>query len=233
MKSVWKIVCLTLALVLTLAALPLHGEETYRVGIAQEAIENAQDLQKAFEDAVSRFADWSYQGKPSGHVTKEGDHYMQTFSDGAPNTAAVYVGADRKGYVMRGPIWQQITSLGGYEVLGAPTSDAYEKDGVWYQNFRNGHVEARGSEGNATFVKGSFVDDVGQAVSDVVTDLSKGMNSASSVISDVASNVKSNVKSMVEPKTAGSAPHWVAWLVVIALLIAVLVLGVMCFKRKR
>ena len=237
MKKIIKFICVYLIFVLSPTVLPAFAaEDTYRVGIAQEMMEGAENIQKAFEEAAARFSDWMYDGVPNGYVTREGDHYMQTFADGEDRAAAIYVTPEHKGYLLHGPIYEQYESVGGDAVLGAPASDPFQVNGTWYQNFRNGHVEVMGDTGKATFVEGRYVSQTGETMTDlpeerVTTDSEMG-NSISSMVSDMASNVKSNVEKTGEA-IKDAAPGWVAWLVIIALAAAALIIGVMCYKKKK
>ena len=238
MKKWIRITALALGLVF-LSALPFYAQKTeYGVGESEGGLLNDGRLKEAIQSAVDKFEQWMYEGVPSGYVTKTDDYYLQPYADGEDRTAAVYVGPDYKAYVMRGPIYDQIESVGGLETLGRPRSDAYEKDGVWYQDFERGYVTAE-TDGKARFIKDQHVDNNGTVVSTdgTGTGASSGTENAStdrtagtlSSPSEMISDVVSNVTDAAEKAASG----WGAWVFVILLILAITVLTVYWFLKRK
>ena len=221
------------------AALPVSAQTTdYQIGEAEGGLLNDGKIKEAFQKAVEKFKEWTYEGMPSGYVTTEDDYYLQTYVDKNDNKAAVYVGPDYGSYVLRGPLYQQLESLGGLKTVGRPTSDAYQVNGTWYQNFEKGYATVSGDSGKAVFVSGSHVDEQGQKTpistdssnssdsgnSGTTTDTNDGQNtlpSPSDVVSDVVSDVEQ------------AAPKWGMWIFIILLLLAVGILLVYWFLKRK
>lgn len=239
MKKTIRIFALAL-LVVVFAAIPLSAQTTdYQIGEAEGGLLNDGKIKEAFQKAADKFKEWMYEGLPSGYVTKEDDYYLQTYADKDNNKAAVYVGPDYGSYVLRGPLYQQLESLGGLKTLGRPASDAYEVNGTWYQNFEKGYATVSGDAGKAVFIQGSHVDEQGKASpistdspsdpsgsgsNNMTTDTNDAQNSVSSP-SDLISDVVSDVEQ--------AAPKWGMWIFIILLLLAIGILLVYWFLKRK
>ena len=232
MKKKIQIALLSILLVL-LAAVPFGAQKTdYQIGEAEGLLTDGK-VKEAFQKAVDRFKDWMYEGIPSGYVTKTDGYYLQTFTDGEDVSAAIYVGPDYVTYVLRGPIYEQLETVGGMKKLGTPRSDAYEVNGVWYQNFEKGYVTVP-KNGKATFVAGKQVDEKGT----VTTDSDSGSSSAStdqttdgktdaslSSPSQMISNAVSDVEEGVS--------RWAPGVLVALLILAAIVILVYWFLKRK
>ncbi len=238
MKKIIRIFALTLVFVFC-AAIPFAAQKTeYQIGESEGGLLNDGKLADAIQKAVDKFKDWMYEGVPSGYVTQTDDYYLQPFTDGEDNTAAVYVGSDYNSYVMRGPIYEQLESVGGLKTLGRPTSDAYEVKGVWYQNFENGYATVNDS-GKAMFVQGSSVDENGVVSGNTDRDTNNNGTSSGSATENTTdretdslqspSQMVSDVVSDVEQ----AAPRWGIWVFIILLLLAVGILAVYWFLKRK
>lgn len=243
MKKTIRILTLALLLIV-FAAVPFAAQKTdYQIGESEGGLLNDGKLKDAFQKAADKFEEWMYEGIPSGYVTKEDDYYLQTYADTNNQKAAIYVGSDYNSYVLRGPIYEQLESVGGLKTVGRPVSNAYEVNGVWYQNFENGYATVPKDSGKAVFTKGSHVDEKGGTVPITATDnagnnVTSGTNgtdgrtdttdtdgnmiqSASEMVSDVVSDVKQ------------AAPKWGMWVFIILLLLAIAILVIYWFLKKR
>ncbi len=240
MKKTIRIFALAL-LVVVFAAIPLSAQTTnYQIGEAEGGLLNDGKIKEAFQKAVDKFKDWTYEGMPSGYVTQEDDYYLQTYSDKENNHAAVYVGPDYGSYVLRGPLYQQLESLGGLKTLGRPTSDSYEVQGTWYQNFENGYASVKGDSGKAVFTKGSHVDQQGNVIpiSTATTDSASGTTGIDGTTSDTNSTQNSvpspsEMVSDVVSDVEQAAPKWGMWIFIILLLLAIGILVVYWFLKKK
>ena len=218
MKKTLITVTLALALLFVFAALPLSAQTTeYQIGASEGGLLTDGRIADAFRSAADRFSEWMYEGVPSGYVTQRDGYYWQPYSDPDNNGAAIFVGSDYTPYVMRGPIYEGLESLGGLGTLGHPQSDAYQVNGTWYQNFKNGYATV-GDDGKVSFVRGSRVTDATTNLTDSSTDK---VSSPSQMISDVVSDVEE------------TAPMWGTWLFVIILVLAVVLLAVYWFMKRR
>ena len=223
-----------LALILTFfVAVPSFAQKTsYQIGEA-EGLLTDEKVKEAFQKAADKFKDWMYEGLPSGYVTKTDGYYLQTFTDGEDVSAAIYVGPDYANYVLRGPIYEQLESVGGLKKLGAPRSDAYEVNGVWYQNFEKGYVTVP-KNGKASFVSGKFVDEKGT----VTTDSDTGASSASTdkttdTESDASVSSPSQMISNVVSDVEEGVSRWVPGVVVALLILAGIVILVYWFLKRK
>ncbi|MEA5543295.1 S8 family serine peptidase [Limnoraphis robusta Tam1] len=80
-------------------------------------------------------------GSATGNVYRSVDNgYLQEFSGGSEGSGAIMKsGANDNSYWVGGSFWAQYLQTGGVTgVLGYPTSDRYEFNGGWKQNFQNG-----------------------------------------------------------------------------------------------
>ena len=232
MKKNIKITLLAVLFVF-FAAVPFGAQKTeYQIGEAEGLLTDGK-VKEAFQKAVDKFKDWMYEGVPSGHVTKTDDYYMQTYTDGEDVSAAVYVGPDYRSYVFRGPIYEQLESVGGMKKLGAPRSDAYEVNGVWYQNFENGYVTVS-KTGKAGFVEGKRVDEKGNVTTDTDSDsgtsstdpltdreTDSSMSSPSQMLSNAVSDVEEGVS------------RWAPGVLVALLILAAIVILVYWFLKRK
>jgi cobalamin biosynthesis Mg chelatase CobN len=229
-----KIKTSLLALILLfLTAVPSFAQKTsYQIGEAEGLLTDGK-VKEAFQKAADKFKDWMYEGVPNGYVTKTDGYYLQTFTDGEDLSAAIYVGPDYANYVLRGPVYEQLESVGGLKKLGAPRSDAYEVNGVWYQNFEKGYVTVP-KNGKAAFVAGKQVDEKGSetadpdsgsssASTDGTTDgkTDASLSSPSQMISNVVSDVEEG------------ASRWVPGVVVALLILAAIVILVYWFLKRK
>lgn len=234
MKKVWNITVLAFLAVL-FAALPFSAQKTqYDVGEYREGLLD-NEIRDAIRGAVDKFKDWAYEGVASGYVTKTDDYYLQPFTDGEDRSAAVYVGADRKAYVLRGPVYEQLESVGGFSKLGRPISDAYEVDGVWYQNFERGYVRA--AEGKtAEFVSGRRVDSDGR-VTDITSSASDRTSSSDRTDLVTDGSIPSPSQQISDAVSDGMqgepAARWGIWVFVILLLLGVVAFTVYWFVRHK
>lgn len=242
MKKWMKFTVLTLVFVFLGTLSFAARERAYGVGEFEGGLLTDEKLKDAIQSAVDKFEGWMYEGVPSGYVTKTDDYYLQPYADGEDRTAAVYVGPDYRAYVLRGPIYEQLETVGGWNTLGRPLSDAYEKDGVWYQNFERGYVTA-GETGKARFVAGQKVDDKGVAFSTDGSDAGTSSTGTGSATdrpqdstdgsmqspSEMISDVVSDVTDMAEEVSS----HWGAWVFVILLILAIVVLAVYWFLKRK
>lgn len=239
MKKAFRLTLLAL-LIFTFAAVPFAAQKTeYQIGESEGGLLNDGKLKEAFQKAADKFEEWMYEGLPSGYVTQEDDYYLQTYSDDNNRTAAIYVGPQYDSFVLRGPIYQQLDSMGGLKTVGRPVSDAYEVNGTWYQNFENGYASVSGNSDQAVFTKGSHVDKNGEAVPmtgstdtdgnnnsgtdtrNESTDTDNLISSASDMISDVVSDVEEG------------GPRWGMWVFIILLLLAIALLVIYWFLKRR
>ena len=221
-----------------LAAVPLSAQKTeYQIGESEGGLLNDGKLKEAVQSAVDKFKDWAYEGVPSGYLTKTDDYYLQPYTDGEDRSAAVYVGSDYRAYVLRGPIYEQLDSIGGFGKLGRPRSDAHQVNGVWYQNFERGYATVS-DDGKVSFNEGRWVDDKGVVSTDREetdggnktedrTDLPGDRTDSS--LSDKVSTAVSDVTDAVE-KTASD---WGAWVFLILLILAVAVLAFYWFLKRK
>ena len=246
MKKYIRILSLALLFAL-LGAVPLSAQKTdYQIGEAEGGLLNDGKIKEAFQKAADKFEEWMYEGVPSGYVTGEEDYYLQKYADKNNRTAAIYVGPDYASYVLRGPIWEQLDSLGGLKKVGRPVSDAYEVNGTWYQNFERGYATVNGDTGKAVFAEGVHVNDKGGTVpinttdnvgssgssgsisgssgsSDKTTDKTSDstMQSPSQMISDVVSDVEEG------------ASKWGIWVFVLFLVLGIGILLVYWFLKRK
>lgn len=238
MKKTMRIAVIVL-LIFAFSALPFFAQKTeYQIGESEGGLLNDGKLKAAFQKAADKFKDWMYEGIPSGYVTQTEDYYMQTYTDGEDRGAAIYVGADYEPYVLRGPIYEQLDSVGGLKTLGRPRSDAYEVNGVWYQNFEKGHVTVK-KDGKATFLTGQTVDEQGNIspiTDSASTDSASSMGSAGMTTdgtTDSTVSSPSQVVSDVVQDVEEVAPCWAAWVAVLLLILAVVILLVYWFLKRR
>ena len=80
-------------------------------------------------------------GSATGNVYRSVDNgYLQEFSGGSEGSGAIMKsGANDNSYWVGGSFWNAYVKTGGVTgVLGYPTSDRYEFNGGWKQNFQNG-----------------------------------------------------------------------------------------------
>ena len=243
MKKIMRILVLA-CFIAVFASLPLSAQKTdYQIGESEGGLLNDGKIKDAFQKAVDKFEEWMYEGVPSGYVTQEDDYYLQKFSDQNNGNAAVYVGPDYGSYVLRGPIYDQLESLGGLKTVGRPTSDAYEVNGTWYQNFEKGYATVAKDTGKAVFTQGVHVDKNGGAVPMDVTDNGTGTSGSfggSGSSSDrntdttdgLMSSASERVSDVVDDVTDAS-PKWGIWVFVILLLLAVAILVVYWFLKKK
>lgn len=244
MKKAMRIFVLA-CLIAVFTVLPLSAQKTdYQIGESEGGLLNDGKLKDAFQKAVDKFEEWMYEGVPSGYVTKEDDYYLQKYSDKNNGNAAVYVGPDYGSYVLRGPIYDQLESLGGLKTVGRPVSDAYEVNGTWYQNFEKGHATVAKDTGKALFTQGVHVDKNGAAVPMNVTDNGTGTSGSfgssgtdrNTDTTDTADGLMSSASEMVSDvvdDVTDAAPKWGVWVFVILLLLAVAVLVVYWFLKKK
>ncbi len=244
MKKTIQILVLALLIGL-LTALPLSAQKTdYQIGESEGGLLNDGKLKDAFQKAVDKFEEWMYEGVPSGYVTREGDYYLQKYSDKNNQNAAIYVGPDYGSYVLRGPIYDQLDSIGGLKTLGRPVSDAYEVDGTWYQNFEKGYATVTEDSGKAVFTQGVHVDEKGKTVPMSVTDNSADSGSGSSgsdgsmttTDTDTSGNTMSSPSEMISDvmdDVEDAAPRWGMWVFIILLLLAVAILVIYWFLKKK
>ncbi len=236
MKKVLQIALLAL-LICTFAAVPFTAQKTdYQIGEVEGGLLNDGKIKDAFQKAADKFEEWMYEGIPSGYVTQEDGYYLQNYADGENRKAAIYVGDDYKSYVLRGPIFEQIDTVGGLKALGRPVSDAYEVDGAWYQNFETGYATVPKDTGKAVFVKGYHVDNQGKT--GPVTDgggnfsFSSGTDRGDDKTDSPLTKPSEMVSDMVE-EVKDSAPKWGMWLFILLLLGAVVVLAVYWFLKRK
>jgi len=178
-KQIFKIILVTLT-VLTLT-LPMYatvsngngvlskmntakdeGSESYRVGYMNANDENGTDYSKvtdAFTGAYNLFED-GY--SPTSDVISENGYYSQTYSNANGRNASIYVGKDNKAYSVGYPIYESWNSIGGLTATGYPTSEAYNKNGIYYQNFTNGYVKY--SDESVSFINSKSVDKNGKEI---------------------------------------------------------------------
>ena len=238
-----KIIRFSFLMLLTMlfASLPFFAQKTdYQIGESEGGLLNDGKLKEAFEKAADKFKEWMYEGMPSGYVTQTDDYYMQTFTDGEDRGAAVYVGPDYTPYVFRGPIYEQLESVGGMNALGRPVSDAYQVNGVWYQNFDNGYATV-GSDGKASFVRGQRVDEQGtvssatdSTSSDSVTDSSgRGTNDTTDSMTDTSMPSPSEMVSDVVSDVEEGTSRWGMWVFVVLILLAAVILIIYWFLKRR
>lgn len=230
MQKYVKGICLFLLLTVLFSVTAFAETPMYQIGEGEPGLLNDEKIKDAFVKAADKFSEWLYEGVPSGFVTKEGDYYVQNFTDGEDQNAAIYVGPDYRTYTMRGPIYQQLRSLGGTEGTGLPTSDAYEVNGVWYQNFEKGYAKTTGDNGKAVFVKDASVDEQGQEKT-AGTDGS-GLNTISDRASDLTEDLSNAVSDVTEP-IKKTFPKWAMWLIWILVILAVVLLIVWLMKKKK
>ncbi len=248
MKKWIQIIALAMLLAVCLA-LPLSAQKTdYQIGETEGGLLNDGKVKDAFQKAVDKFKEWTYEGMPSGYVTREDDYYLQTYTDKDDNKAAVYVGPDYGSYVLRGPIYQQLDSLGGLKTMGRPVSDAYQVKETWYQNFENGYATVSGDSGKATFIRGSHADEQGK-ISPITATTDTSTNSGASsgtsgsdgntMTTDTDSTQNNTVPSPSEmvsdvvSDVEEAAPKWGMWIFIILLLVAIGILVVYWFLKKR
>ncbi len=247
MKKAMRIFALAL-LIAVFAALPLAAQKTdYQIGESEGGLLNDGKLKDAFRKAADKFEEWMYEGIPSGYVTKEEDYYLQKYSDDKNQTAAIYVGPDYGSYVLRGPIYEQLDTVGGLKTVGRPVSDSYQVNGTWYQNFENGYATVSEDSGKAVFTKGVHVDEQGGTVPLNVTDNATGFGSGSgtsgtdggAITTDIGSDTSDHsVQSpsqMLSDVTDGgeNGSRWGIWVFVILLLLAVAILAIYWFLKKK
>lgn len=226
-------------LVLSFAVLPFSAQKTeYQIGESEGGLLNDGKLKEAFQKAADKFKEWMYEGVPSGHVTQTDDYYMQTFTDGEDRAAAIYVGPDYNPYVFRGPIYEQLDSVGGLNTLGRPMSDAYQVGGVWYQNFEKGYATVNDG-GKASFVTGQQVDTEGttSSITDgATTDFSSaGTSSVDRTTDTVTDSSLPSPSQMISDVVDGveeTAPRWAAWVAVLLLILLVVILLVYWFLKR-
>ncbi len=229
------------------AVLPLSAQKTdYQIGEAEGGLLNDGKIKDAFQKAVDKFEEWMYEGVPSGYVTMEDDYYLQKYSDKNNQNAAIYVGPDYGSYVLRGPIYDQLESIGGLKTVGRPVSDAYEVNGTWYQNFEKGYASAAEDSGKAVFTQGVHVDSQGGTIPLNVTDNATGTGSGSgtsgsdgsTMTTDTTdgSNTLSSPSEMISDVVSDveeAAPRWGMWVFIILLLSAVGILVIYWFLKKK
>lgn len=230
------------ALFFVLFSLSCSAQTTeYAIGEGEGGLLNDPKIKQSFQAAADKFKDWLFEGKPSGYVTQTDDYYLQSFEDAQKNKATVYVGPDYNPYVFRGPIWEQFEDLGGFAALGRPLSDAYEaQSATWYQNFEKGYVSAYGTDA-PVFVTGKHVDDNGKeiplndpsATTDPVSTDSGGITSSKTdVVTDSGSGLVSSLSDLGEA-VEETVPKWGIWLFVILLVLAIAVLLIYWFLRRK
>ncbi len=257
MKKIIRIFALAV-LISVCAALPLAAQKTdYQIGESEGGLLNDGKLKDAFQKAVDKFEEWMYEGVPSGYVTRQDDYYIQEYSDKNNQTAAIYVGSDYGSYVLRGPIYEQLDSMGGLKSVGRPVSDPYEVNGTWYQNFENGYATVGKDSGKAVFTQGVHVDRQGGTVPLNVTDNAGGNGSGDSgngsgngsgsgdglLTTDSNSNTTdrndqtvsspSQMISDVVSDVEEGASKWGIWVFVILLVLAVAILAIYWFLKKK
>ncbi|MBQ2273345.1 MAG: hypothetical protein II337_07795 [Clostridia bacterium] len=243
MKKTLITVTLALALLFVFAALPLSAQTTeYQIGASEGGLLTDGRIADAFRSAADRFSEWMYEGVPSGYVTQRDGYYWQPYSDPDNNGAAIFVGSDYTPYVMRGPIYEGLESLGGLGTLGHPQSDAYQVNGTWYQNFKNGYATV-GDDGRVSFVRGSRVGTDGTATDLPASDSSATTDSMTDTVTDATTNLTdsstdkvsspSQMISDVVSDVEETAPMWGTWLFVIILVLAVVLLAVYWFMKRR
>lgn len=243
MKKAIRIFTLALLLIVALSV-PFSAQKTdYQIGEAEGGLLNDGKLKEAFQKAADKFEEWMYEGLPSGYVAKEDDYYLQPYADKNNQKAAIYVGSDYNSYVLRGPIYDQLESVGGLKTVGRPVSDSYEVNGVWYQNFENGYTTVPKDSGKAVFTKGSHVDKNGTVVPLTATD-NGGSNTTGSVsgsenrtdTTDTDGNLMQSASQMVSDVVSDveqAAPKWGMWVFIILLLLAIAILVIYWFLKKR
>ncbi len=236
MKKVLQIGVLAL-LICSFSVLPFAAQKTdYQIGETEGGLLNDGKIKDAFQKAVDKFEEWMYEGMPSGYVTQEDGYYLQNYADKNNQKAAIYVGDDYQSYVFRGPIFEQIDTVGGLKVLGRPISDAYEVEGVWYQNFETGYATVPKDTGKAVFIKGYYVDKQGKT--GPVTDeggnfsFSSGTDMGDDKTDSPLTKPSEMVSDMVED-VKDVAPKWGMWLFILLLAGAIVVLAVYWFLKRK
>lgn len=244
MKKTMQILILAL-LIVVFAAVPFAAQKTdYQIGESEGGLLNDGKLKQAFQSAADKFKEWLYEGAPAGYVTREDDYYLQEYSDKNEQKAAIYVGPDYGSYVLRGPLYEQLESLGGLKTMGRPVSDAYEVNGTWYQNFEQGYASTDKDSGKAVFTQGSHVNAKGEPIALNVTDSSQGNGSGTSgtdggngtTDTDGGMNSISSPSEMISDVVEDveeAAPRWGMWVFIILLLLAVAVLVIYWFLKKK
>ncbi len=234
-------------LIAVFAVLPLSAQKTdYQIGESEGGLLNDGKLKDAFQKAVDKFEEWMYEGVPSGYVTREDDYYLQKYSDKNNQNAAIYVGPDYGSYVLRGPIYDQLDSIGGLKALGRPVSDSYEVNGTWYQNFEKGYATVTKDSGKAVFTQGVHVDEQGKTVpmntTDNVTDNGTGTSGSDGSMmttdtdtdtTDTTMSSPSEMISDVVDDVEDAAPRWGMWVFIILLLLAIAILVIYWFLKKK
>jgi len=215
--------CALFLMLLLFFALSFSAQKTeYQIGESEGGLLNDGKLKEAFQTAVDRFRDWMYEGVPSGYVTQGDGYYLQPYTDGEDRSAAVYVGSDYRPFVLRGPIFEQLESVGGFASMGGPLSDAYEADGVWYQNFGKGYATVDG-DGKVRFVEGKSVDKTGKESplsTDSVTE-SGSSDSSGTVTDPVTDSGISSPSQMISDAVDGMEETGSRWGIRILLLLAI------------
>ena len=218
MKKTLRTVALALFAAI-LFTLPAAAQKTdYQIGEAEGGLLNDGKVKEAFEKALEKFEEWM----PSGHVMQEDGYYLQTFEDKNKEKSAVYVGKDYGSYILRGPIYAQLESLGGLKTVGLPVSDAYQVNGVWYQNFEHGYATVGEDNGQAVFTKGIHVsEDGGPFPITDVTDSSGSDGSSGSDrntdTTDSQGGMMSSASEMMDDAmdaVSGFASKWAIWIFV-------------------
>ncbi len=224
-------------LIVSFLVTPTFAQKTdYQIGEAEGGLLTDGKIMDAFQKAVDKFEEWMYEGTPSGYVTQQDGYYLQHYADKNNQKAAVYVGDDYKSYVLRGPIFEQLDTVGGLKTLGRPVSDAFEADGVWYQNFESGYATVPKDTGKAVFVKGYQVDEKGKT--GPVTDgggnfsFSSGTDVGDDKTDSPLTKPSEMVSDMVED-VKNVAPKWGMWLFIILLVGAVVVLAAYWFLKRK
>lgn len=151
---------------------------SYRVGYmentADMGIDGYNTVRSAFTNAYNGFAGNNYTGKPVSHVTSLNGYYSQNFADDSGRKASVYVGKDNNAYSVNYPVYDYYEKL-GYGTAGYPTSNAYNVNGSYYQNFTNGYVKTNTDGTTSDFYNGKSVDNTG---AEVTTANTAGNNTA-------------------------------------------------------
>jgi hypothetical protein len=118
-----------------------HPWETPQQNLNNTVGYDGANTHQTYVNTFSRNGGLSALGSPTGNVHRSVDNgYVQEFSGGSEGSGAIMKsGANDNSYWVGGAFWaayQDAVSQG--KNLGYPTSDRYEVNGVWRQDFQSG-----------------------------------------------------------------------------------------------
>ena len=151
-----------------------NSTDNYRVGYMNSANNNDtlyDTIKNAFTTEYNKFSNTSYTGMPSSFVSKNGDYYVQNFNDANNQQASIYVGPAPyyKTYTVNNPMYGVLNSVGGVKAVGYPASNAFQYNGNYYQNFKNGYVYSSNGSNTGTFVRSRQVNGNGLVSNNATT----------------------------------------------------------------